>query len=252
MKLSFFGAPCALLILAGCGSSSSGYKPVPEKPKAVATVKAGEEATLFPITVGNKWQYTVTTKLQNPRGQVTSNSTDISMEVKSSEGGVAMLDISKGDVVQDSQKWSVTPQGIFQNTIGIAPDVRTYEPAQPVVSFPLEVDKEVVWEGKGPTGVSDKGVNLLLPIHQVLVCRGVEDVDTYMGDMSAYRIETTQTYSFKNKDGQMINVTDKSYSWWAPKIGMVRYKKELTTTLGSGDPGVSQTQLIMLRQFTVK
>jgi len=244
MKLSMFGAATALLILAGCGSNNS-YKPVPPK-SVVASVKPGDEATLFPLAVGNKWQYSVTTTTSTPQGSGSAPA-DITMEVKSidkrADGSVAAtIDLSKGEVLQDSQVWVVSPKGIFQETVGLAPDTRKFEPPQPVAYFPIEVDKEMTWEGKGPTGISEKGKNVILPIKQTMVSKGVEsDVDTFMGTMSAYRFESTQTYS----NGK-VTVTDKSYTWWAPKIGMVRYMKELTT-----DKNVAQKQVISLRQYTV-
>ena len=47
---------CAVFV--GCGSGS-GYSPKKALPVEVATVKAGQEKSLFPVKVGNQWVYTV-------------------------------------------------------------------------------------------------------------------------------------------------------------------------------------------------
>jgi hypothetical protein len=232
----------AAFALVGCGKSgSSEYKPVPpKKPEAVA-VAPGQEATLFPVAVGNRWSFDTKSEVRTPNGNVT-NSATITLEVKEATppdaNGVsrATIEVFKGEVLQDRQIWVFKSDGIFQEQLGLDKPVRP-DPMQLTVPFPIEIDKAVPWTGKAMSATGSEA-----QIEQEIVNKGPEDVDTIVGMLNAYRVETTQKFMAKTAEVRVTNI-----SWWAPKIGLVRYKQE---TKVDGRPFQSQTML--LKQYTVK
>lgn len=244
MKKSWFClvGVTAAFALVGCGKSgSSEYKPVPpKKPEAVA-VAPGQEAVLFPSTVGNRWSFDAKTEALTANGMIGNNST-ITLEVKEftpadAEGvSRATIEVFKGEVLQDRQIWVIKSDGIFQEQLGLDKPVRP-DPMQMTVPFPVEIDKVVPWKGKA---MSSTGT--VADIDQEIVHKGPEDVDTIVGMLNAYRVETTQKFKVKDAD---VNVTN--IGWWAPKIGLVRYKQE---TKVNGRK--IQTQTMLLKQYTVK
>lgn len=239
--ISLVGVTTALALV-GCGKSgSSEYKPVPpKKPEAVA-VAPGQEATLFPTAVGNRWSFDAKTEALTPNGAI-SNSSTIILEVKDvtpadAEGvSRATIEVFKGEVLQDRQIWVFKSDGIFQEQLGLDKPMRP-DPMQMTVPFPIEVDKPVPWKGKAMSATG-----AVADIDQEIVHKGPEDVDTIVGMLNAYRVETTQKFKVKAADVIVTNI-----SWWAPKIGLVRYKQETKV-----DGKKVQSQTLLLKQYTVK
>lgn len=242
MKKQWFSVIALPLALGaiGCGkSNSTEYKPVAPKEPEVVSVKAGEERTLFPLTVGNRWSYDAVSIVLTQAGTVRTPATLI-LEVTNvtTEGDVtkATVDVFKGEVLQDRQLWVINNSGMYQEQTGLEKPLRP-DPMQLALPFPIEVDKVVTWTGKAP-GPENKVVD----VQQEVVNKGVEDVDTIVGMMSAYRVETTQRLKVRNEDVTVTNV-----SWWAPKIGLVRYKQEAKAA-----GRMLQSQTLVLQQHTVK
>jgi len=232
----------AAFALVGCGKSgSSEYKPVPPKKPEVATVAPGQETTLFPTAVGNRWSFDAKTEALTPNGTI-SNASTITLEVKEATPadaqGVsrATIEVFKGEVLQDRQIWAFKSDGIYQEQLGLDKPMRP-DPMQLTVPFPIEVDKAVPWKGKALSATGTEA-----DIDQEIVNKGPEDVDTIVGMLSAYRVETTQKFKVKTSDVQVTNI-----SWWAPKIGLVRYKQETKV-----DGRKVQGQTLLLKQYTVK
>lgn len=235
------GVVSLALVVAGCGKSgSSEYKPVAPKGPEPANVKPGEEATLFPLTVGNSWSYDSTTETLSPNG-VINTPASIRLEVKDvkpidGNGTRATIEVFKGDVLQDRQIWVSKSDGLFQEQIGLDKPQRP-EPAQLTLPFPVEVNKTVNWKGK-----TLSALGATVEVNQEVVNKGAEDVDTIVGMLSAYRVETTQKFRVQNNDVVVTNI-----SWWAPKIGLVRYRQNV-----KADGRNVQSQTLMLKQYTVK
>lgn len=242
MKKQWFSVialPIALGAI-GCGkSNSTEYKPVPPKEPEVVAVKAGEERTLFPLTVGNRWSYDAMSIVQTQAGVIRTPATLV-LEVKEvkTEGEVtkATVEVFKGEVLQDRQFWVINNSGMYQEQTGLDKPLRP-DPMQLALPFPVEVGKVVTWDGKAP-GPDNKVVD----VKQEVVNKGIEDVDTIVGMMKAYRVETTQRLKVGKEDVTVLNV-----SWWAPKIGLVRYQQE-AKAVGR----VLQSQTLKLQQHTVK
>ena len=230
------------LSVAGCGKSgSSEYKPVAPKEPETVTVSPGQESILFPTTVGNRWTYDSVSEAVAPNGMIRTPAT-ITLEVKANTpadaNGIARatVEVSKGEVLQDRQIWAFKSDGVFQEQIGLDKPQKP-DPMQLTIPFPLEKDKPVAWKGKamGATGT-------VVDIDQEVINKGPEDVDTIVGMLNAYRVETTQRFKVKENDVTVTNI-----AWWAPKIGLVRYKQEVKVGARK-----LQMQTLMLKQYTVK
>ncbi len=238
----------SLAILSGCGDSKSTYKPVEAKTIEPASVAAGQEGTLFPMTVGNTWRYDVSMAQLMPNGQTSSQKADFVLEVKKADptadgsGVRSEIDVSRGEVLQDHQTWRLDKTGIYQEEIGL--ETKKKFENQPAMVFPIEIGKPFEWSGTapGPDGKSR-------PMKTTVECKGIEEVDSMIGTVSAYRVETIQRFKSDpdKKTGKTADIEALSVVYWAPKIGLVRQRQEVkmgTITL--------QTQLMVLKQYTVK
>lgn len=247
MKTTFFALAGLGILTLGCGNSSSTYKPVPTKEVPPATVATGEELSLFPLAVGNKWVYDLKATQLTQAGAL-PQAAEFTLEVKSVEdvsGGAkrATVEVFKGEVLQDRQIWRVDNTGIYQESMGLETPRRA-EPAQVAVPFPLEKGKVVNWAGKAPTGVG----TTMRDMTQEITVQEPEVVDTIQGPISAYRIDNRQVY----KDEKGRDVITKTVAWWAPKIGLVRHKQDIQVVPTEGKPVNVQTQSMILKQHVVK
>lgn len=249
MKIRFITLAAVTLLLAGCGDSKGSYKPVPTKDVPPATVASGEELSLFPLAVGNKWVFDLkSTQLTQAGALPQAAEFTLSVAKVDDLGGGskrATIDVFKGEVQTDRQIWRIDKNGIFQEQTGLTEALRP-EPAQIAIAFPIEKDKVTKWSGKAPTGQT-KGT--MQQMTQEIVTKQPEDVDTILGPISAYRVENTQTYIDK-QGNQWIT---KAVAWWAPKIGLVRNKQDVRVIpKATGKPVNVQTQQMVLKQHTVK
>lgn len=231
----------ATLVFAGCGDSKASYKPQTPPAIAPASVAAGQEATLFPVDLGNRWVYDMTSQTKTVSGNIPQMA-EYSLEIKKVEdsggGKVVTIAITKGDVLQDEQIWKVDSTGIYQMGSGAGDSPRVVmDPPQPVMKFPLD-GTEATWTGKIPVADGKKQDATM-----VVVCKGPEEVDSLMGTLSAYHVESTQTFT----DDKNTKIETKTVSWWAPKVGLVRH---VLDTKANGI--VVQHQMLVLKQKTLK
>jgi hypothetical protein len=229
------------VVIVGCGSSDHAYTPTPVKEPALTSVAPGEEATLFPAAVGNQWTYSVSSQAVI-QGQQQGNAQKITMEVTAVEpvadGQDIKVDMREDDIVKSHQVWRVTKQGVYQ--VSVAGDdgkATNFEPPQLLLPFPLELNKEIPWEGKAPApglGICD--------FKSKVVDEGPQITDTLAGEMSAYRVVTTsEVTGQKGVKGEMESIL-----WFAPKVGLVRFQQSLKA------PGGATAQTMQLIQYTVK
>ncbi|MEJ5170455.1 MAG: hypothetical protein WHU10_05660 [Fimbriimonadales bacterium] len=226
----------AALVVAGCGKSGE-YQPTPAQSVQPAVVARGEERVLFPLRAGNQWVYTI--EDQQRRGnQSASRTAEAVFRVASAEpagdGVKAVVEVTVENTVSERQTWLVDSTGIYQLAGGRAGV--TYEPKQPAILFPVDTGRTFQWKGKGlmPDGTTGTGTlnNKIL---------GPQEVDTEMGRMSAFCVETSGTFQSQRGQGRM-----RSMVWWAPKVGLVRWRMELSV----GDFGAVQT--LRLKSYTLK
>lgn len=229
MKRTLF--VCFLLSsIVGCGGGSKGTAYVPKTPPKVdeATVAPGQEATLLPAAVGNRWRY------QTSQGE-------FFLEIKAMEpcpdgdGNRVTLDQVRNDVVINTQVWDIKKGGIYEYMVGVDEKlINTPELLQ--LPFPVEKGKTFEWSGKGPSALG-KGSDL--KVTGTIV--GPEEVDTNMGRMSAIRVETHQVATLGDKSGSIDSTV-----WYAPKLGIVRIAQ--TNKFGKA---VSKS-LLVLEQASLK
>lgn len=233
------------LAMVGCGRGESGYTPQPTAAVEQATIEPGNEASLFPLTVGNRWTFEQTVVAQRSDGQSANEEREVTFQVKSVnpiEGGVAaeIEIVDKDGNVVDITNWRVTSAGIYQSAAGIGAQRGTFEPPQPIIMFPLEQGKKFEYSGRGPRPIADIG-----NFSTVGTILGQQPVDTAMGPISAYAVEIRSTFNV-TADGQSVEVRSESTTWWAPDIGLVRITQVV------GGPGGQSLSLFRLKDYTLQ
>lgn len=228
-KFAFIGA-CVVAagVISGCNpgaAKADGYKA--KAPEELKTVEFKEgtpdaEALLLPLTKGNVWEYEVEidqrpkdaparTKTKSNLTLRCTNVTRIGTMVK------ATIEAVVDDQVNERQMWLLTKSGLYQTSVGY-PAV-PYNPAQPAFRVPLKSGGEFEWAGRGflPDGSVGDGASkskVNKPTH----------VDTLMGRVEAYGVDTMLAW----RDGRAASTT-----WYAPGIGIVRYRQEVVAKNGS-------------------
>jgi hypothetical protein len=208
-------------LLLGCGKESS-YSPKPATKVKDASVKPGEEASLFPMEVGNQWVYSVETAQGS--FELTLKVTDVSRE---GDATIATLTSTNG-TQQTQSKWRIDGTGIYQLSDG--PD-RVFEPPQLLVAFPLEEGKETSVTLRGPYPLGGQ-IGQMQTRSKYL---GVQQIDTDMERLSALAVESLTTWT--TEDG---NAASRGMTWWAPGIGFVRQRQEV---------GIGQGRAVILMKL---
>lgn len=207
----------------GCGNdkSSTPISTANQIPKA--EVRPGEEASLFPLEVGNQWVYVKSTQMSGPKG-IASNSGEVTFRVASSKRSGAetraMLELVEKGKITARQEWVVNSKGIFQATSGV--NASPLRPIQPAIVFPIKEGQPFTWSGTGTRVSGTQGTS-----NMTSVVRGPQEVDTEMGRMSGISVESSSAWSEKGKRYLGQNV-----SWWKPKVGLVRYVQTLDSETG--------------------
>jgi len=244
-KLTVVALGALSLALAGCnsgGGKGSAYKPKTAEKVAPAAVAAGQEADLFPMKTGNTWVYEVNASTNGPSGnrnssgEITFRITDVK---ETPDGKEAKVDVSTDGKPTDKLVWRLDKSGLYQVSASVRDPKNgairevAYEPPLRILKFPL---KEGSVEEQDVTGVragAQPG-----PDHKTVSYLGAQETDTLMGRMSA--IVAEETGDFKDKDIQFKSV---STTYWAPKIGLVRYIQEASAVNKDGRQIVSSTTL---------
>jgi len=203
--------PIIAIALFGCkGGGGSAYVPKPVEKITPASVKPGEEASLFPLAVGNEWTFVVEAAGADLRtrrtmsGEVKLRVVDVQQE---GDGKRATIEMLTNDKVNERQVWVVNSKGIFQIGKG-AKEIQMYSTPQPVVIFPVEVGKTFSW----------KGLEGKVQRDYVSKVIGPQEVDTEEKRLSGIAIESKGN----NKAGTTTEKTEGTI-WLAPGIGIVRY-----------------------------
>jgi hypothetical protein len=228
----------AAVAIVGCGGSKGSYKPQPVQKVVPASVQAGDEASLFPLAVGNYWVYSLS-DVQQKGQQRGSREFELTFKVTSvsdaPDGKKATIDILQKDrTVAETQTWVVNSKGVYQSTSG-AKKV-PYIPMQPAIFFPVEAGTTTKWSGTGITPMGKPG-----PMKLSLKNLGPQEVDIEEGRVSAFATTAEGTFTDSGKPGRVV-----SDGWFAPNIGMVRTRIEAIC----GDRQV--IQLFKLKKYEVK
>lgn len=238
------------LALVGCNSSqpTGEYKPKKEDQIPKAQVAPGQEAELFPVAVGNSWRYKMQ-RLQVNGGQRTGNPDDFRWEVRKIEdlpndqGKRIYLETIKKDVVTEKQQWLLQKGGLFLEASGQG-EMFACTPPEPIIIFPVELGKETTYEGKvaSPFTTKDeatgKTTRLMGTAKTKTTTSGPEEVDTDMGRLSAFKVESSGTIDAGPGKVATVQVT----MFFAPKVGLVRMRQ---TIAAEGAPVGSSMQMVL-------
>jgi len=225
-------------LLAGCGRKQGAYKPVEVKKVPVATVQAGNEQVLFPLTVGNYWTYTLT-DVQRAGDQQGSRELELTFKVTAvsdyADGKKATIDVLQKDgSLAESQTWYVTKKGVYQGTS--SKKKVPYVPMQPAIFFPVDAGTTSSWKGTGITPIGLPGT-----MNLKLKNLGPQEVDIEDGRISAFATTAEGTFTVGKDQGKVI-----SDGWFAPNVGMVRTRIEAAI-------GTRQVlQVFKLKKYEVK
>lgn len=228
----------AAALTVGCGGKRGAYKPTLIEKIPVASVQSGDEANLFPVTVGSYWTYTLT-DVQQVGDKKRQRELTLTFKVTASsdfkDGKKATIDIvdDKGNVAE-SQTWYVLKTGVYQGTSGSKKT--PYNPMQPAITFPVTAGTKSEWKGTGVTPIGAIG-----PITMKLNNLGAQEVDTDGSRMSAYCVAAEGDFSVGKAKGKVI-----SSGWFAPNIGMVRTRIE--AAIGN----IQVLQVFKLKKYEVK
>jgi hypothetical protein len=194
------------LTLVGCNKGDEKAAPAADAPKVEAFPEGTKVTDLFPTTPGTQSTYTL-----GKNNQLTFRIKDVS---DSGENKIVTMDIVEKEKVTDSIQWQVGPKGIFQVT---ARNGKKYEPAQMAVAPDFTSREEFKYSGKGPFPSAEPKKQDFGQLTGLLRNRGIETVDTEMGQIQALAVESAYSYESDGKKYAVRNTT-----WFAPKYGIVR------------------------------
>lgn len=244
--------PCRLLFLAplcllavGCSggaesaSSVSGEgKPPSEVPKA--SIAPGQEATLFPLTLGSQWTYSGEQGTMIPGRAPINGTGELTRKVKKVEktpnGEVSTVEVYAGSKLTNRLRFRTDSTGIYLLSITLKDTA--FSTPQPLLVFPLVKDKVNHWQGKGILPIGLPG-----DMQTDMKFTGVQEVDTDSGRVSAYTIESTTTFKVKGTDGVCYSV-----EWFKPGVGIVRDRQEIRV----GNGALGSTATLRLKSSIVK
>ncbi len=223
------------LVAVGCkgGSGESAYVPTPPPKIEPAAVSSGQEASLFPMTVGNSWTYTASTSVRAKAG-TRQGARDVTFRVSKVDdtpnGKRATIDLVVEGKVTEKQIWLLNSKGIYQASVGGA-NPRTFSTPIPSVMFPVEKGKKFSW--KGSAG------NANMTYESEII--GSEEIDTELKRLSAIAVDSKGT-TLIGKNTEKVDRT----VWFAPGVGIVRIRE---TTVGKD---AAMDLLISLKSYSVK
>lgn len=237
-KSVIFLALCAPWVLAGCGGEdkkAAGSKPAVKVEQA--SVAPGEEANLFPLTVGNQWVYDVETVLQTQRGTQSSKqvATFKVERVEPVSGGKrALISVTNDGKIVESSWWIVTNKGIYQATSG-NPAV-PFTPPQTILPFPITAGQKFTWNGTGKRNVGPSG-----PMKVESKVLGPMEIDTGAGRMSGIAVESKSRWTVNKVAYNTVSTV-----WWVPKVGIGRFAQAIATT------GAATSVMLRLKSHSLK
>ncbi len=246
--LKWLAAAFAALSISGC-IGASGYRPQQQPKVEPVTVKNDDMASLFPLKEGARWVYAVTTERQGEAGAAQSEwAIEVVRVKRSGENTTAVMQVSKlgQSGGGDTMGWMVNPKGVFQTYYSSAQgSTLDFQPAQLVLPCPWKEGQTFDYKGVGPFPTG--GVGAMTVKSTVL---GIQEIDTDVKPMGAVAVEGVTTYAAKTKTGAPLVIGGKavltksvSTTWFAPNIGIVRLRQEVT------GPNVNTTITLRLKSL---
>lgn len=243
--LAALGCSLSLFALVGCGDDDSGGSASggqQTETKTIGDIEGTSPLTLFPHEAGNQWVY----ESQGDGQEITFRIKD---SQKTANGDVFTLALIRQDAktketTETLTKWRISEKGLYQISAGQG---LAYEPALPVVTFPIKVGEESEYKGRGPVALTDKATNVSIKFR----VRGVEAIDTPMGSMEAVAFESVGTYTAtltdNNGNAKAGRALDTMKLWFVPDVGIVRYVSQIRS-----EHGINSVQTLKLKSYTGK
>jgi hypothetical protein len=208
------------IVTIGCGSSAQKPSQVMLDVKEVK-ITPQNQRSLFPITVGNSWVYTMEASaqsLKNPKKSMTGVlGYRVVKVLKVAPFAVrATIEVFLGGKKTDEQDWVMDDKGLFLVSTGAVK--KAYSPRQPILKFPLKDQDNFKWEGTGSTPIGKPG-----KMTYAFKYDGMQNADTDMGQMNAAFMQSVG--AFKTDGGEIGKMGVNS--WYSPGVGLVRYKQEI-------------------------
>lgn len=200
----------------------------PTASKSVPPFSLDDPKSLFPFKEGNSWVYEVQVEQQiqgqNPQGSTTEMEYRVTKVINEGKVTRAIISVYQGTEKKDEQEWAVDDTGIYQ--LSIRTNRVAYNPRLPVVRFPLKDQDKFQWKGTGLTSISKVG-----QMTYNFKNDGTIDADTAMGSMKCVYMESGG--SFKTNEGieGIVGVN----AWFAPGVGMARYRQRFVLKQGSNN-----------------
>ena len=238
------------LSLTGCGTSgkTDTYKPKAQEKVAPVTIVPGQEADILPLKAGNTWVFegeTTQTTGQGNRSSKTEVSFRVAQVVDTPEGKEATIEVTADGTLSDRMKWTMGPTGLYQvsgsirDSKGSPLKESKFEPAIPLVPFPIKTGSEVKAVSSGIRPGAGVG-----PFQSKVSTEGIQEVDTAMGRFSALSSSSESTYKDKG-----ISFRSATAVFWTPKVGIVRYLQEVVATNAEGKT-ISSNSVLRLKSHS--
>ena len=225
--------PLLALLAAGCKSAAPGYTPTPPAPvEQVVPAEVKNPLSLMPLDLGNQWTYTL--RVEEFRGGKSVGKIENAVEYRVAQArpdGTALLVLKQGEDVIDQQVWRSTGDGLYQVASGLKSV--PFVPQQPLALLPLTPGRTFSWKGRGP---NPNGESVSETLSSVILAP--QNVDTGLGPLSAFPIETRTDYDGGNS---------RNTSWFRTGVGLVRLLQETTWR-----DGRRQTLLLTLNNYAIK
>ncbi|QYK54525.1 MAG: hypothetical protein KF824_06390 [Fimbriimonadaceae bacterium] len=226
----------ASFALVGCNKDNGGAAKSAAAPKKIISFgdpKTVKVQDLLPKTKGTQATYEV---VGNPGNDLT-----IRVKDYQENGGMPRLTLEflEGNKVTDVSEWEFREKGLYQLS---ARKGKPYNPPTLQISSDLTDRKEYSFKGTGPYPSVEAGKPDTGPMESLTKIRGVETVDTSMGQIEALAVITATIYTSDGKKYRQMNTT-----WFAPKYGIVRYVQNLQR-----EDGQSSSFTLKLKGFSAK
>lgn len=189
--------------------------------------------SLIPTKVGTQATYEA---VGGSGGEITIRISDVK---DSAKGKVVKMDFMRDGKVDDSTEWLVTTDGLYQLS---ARSGIKYEPAKLEIPGDLSDQAEKKYTGSGPYPSVQKGETVHGKVEALTRIRGVETVDTSMGQIEALAVKGALKYRSGGLD-----YVQQTTTWYSPKYGIVRYIQVL-----SRSDGLKQESGLKIKGFSTK
>jgi hypothetical protein len=231
----------ALIAMAGCQKGAPAASNEPTKPPDETPAAKISSKELIDFQTGSQWVFTLEATGKSKEGEQSTEG-EFTMKVtdaRSAENGLT-ANIQTTTVAGEEPKklrdmtWRLDDGGLFQVADNDNKDA--FDPPMPLLPDTLEVGQKVGWKGTGPRIDDTIG-----PVEVAIKVIGPEEVDTLMGRMSTWCVESAAVWKV---DGQVCKSL--TTTWWSPKVGLVRMNRELDT------PQYGLSSMLRLKSHTVK